>query len=515
LAANKSVLYNKLKNIVGSENITDNEIIAEAYTETGTHAGRTIVAMKSRKEEAAKKPSFVTRPGSTEEVQEIVRLANQYKVPIVPMGAFTGVYRDAVPLEGGIMLDFDRMKKIEIDEDMMTVTFEPGVTWADAYQKMTPLGYMPSYQALPAGVSILGCTTQAGTHLPLDKHAIPYSTFYSCLTMGMEVVLPTGELLVTGSAALPGAKPQHAHAYGPDVGAIILGAQGTLGIVVKQTLPLWMIPEARHTVTGLFKDENFEGLSKATHRIIIDNFVGPIWTEKVWAVYKGEVLRKPWKRLGEWELYVQLYGRKKRVGNDRKIAEEIITEEGGKIAAPRESEWPEIEPTYSPGPPYEEAIFWRPRANSIVLPNPLSLDQFRLNAAGTYRQMPELHDAMLRVLAKHGIPKSKINQGGLSISARYQGRLTQSLSFTYYYEINNAEEVKRVNAINEEWKGVEFNLTGQQKALSSVYYRPTPTHAKELMPMLGEYYKLLVKLKRTLDPNRIMNPGHLMDFAPY
>ncbi len=511
LSADKSVVYNKLKGVVGAANVTDKDIILEAYTATGTHAGRT-----TEEREASKKPSFVVNAGSTEEIQAIVRLANEYKVPIVPIGAFTGVYRDAVPLEGGIMLDMKRMKGIEIDEDVMTVTIEPGVTWAQAYRELAAKGYWISNQALPAAISIMGTTTQAGPHLPDDKHAVPNSSYYSTLTMGLEVVLPTGELLVTGSAALPGTKPQRPRAYGPDIGTLFLGAQGTLGIIVKQTLPLWRIPEVRHTVTGLFKDENFKGLSTAMHRIVSSNFAGgPIWIEKVWSVYKshgeGQVFRQPWKRPGEWELYVQVYGLKDRVEFDKEFVEKIITDEGGKVAAPGESEWPDIEITFSPGPPYEEAIFWRPRVNSIVLPPPLSLDQCR--AGGFFPiphdQIPELHDALLKALADHGIPKTRLNQGSLGASLR-----GQSLRFTYYYDYNDAEEVKRAEAINKEANAIITKL-GTSMGAPFVYYRPTPINARKLMPQLGEYYQLLKILKRTLDPNRIMNPGHLMDLEPY
>jgi len=236
LAANKSLLTDQLRSIVGSENVTDNETLMEAYTEAGTHMGR-----EHEQKEATKKPSCIVRVGSTEEIQQIVRLANKYKAPLIPIGTMTSVYRETTPLEGGIVLDFSRMKNIEIDEELMTVTFDPGVTRADAYHKMTPRGYWPSYQASPASVSILGTVSQAGMHLPLDKQmgGGPHNvSFYTDLTIGLEVVLPTGELLVTGSAALPGVKPHKARAYGPNLAQIFLAAQGTLGIITKQTLPL-------------------------------------------------------------------------------------------------------------------------------------------------------------------------------------------------------------------------------------------------------------------------------------
>ena len=492
MVLDKSFLYDKLKGIVGPENVTDKEIIMEAYTASIVwYAGLT-----ERQIETPKKPDFIVRAGSTEEIQEIVRLANQYKVPIVPIGAFTGVYRGAVPLEGGIMLDMSRMKNIEIDEDIMTVTLEPGVNWAHAYRELAVKGYWISAQALPAYPSVLGSTTQAGAHLPMYKRASGGA--YSTLTIGMEVVLPTGELLVTGSAALPRAKPARARAYGPDVGALFLGAQGTLGIVTKQTLPLWRIPEARHVVTGSFKDENFKGIVRAIRRIYDDQFEGPIWAEAIWGVYKGEAALKPWKRPGEWEFYVHLYGRKETVEYYREFAEKIIIEEGGTIG---ESEFPETETDYS-AQMYEEAIYWRPRANSIILAGS-TIDRNRITASAPDHKLPELYDAALGVLAKHGVPKSRLHTGLFRAGVR-----SQSFSLTYFYDLTDAEEVRRTEAINEEWARV----TGTKRPQFVVGgYRPSPVAAKTLMPQLGEYYQLLKTLKRTLDPNRIMNPGKLMD----
>ncbi len=501
MATRKSLLLEKLKSIVGSENITDNEIVMEAYTEAGTHMGR-----EHEQKEATRKPSFIVRAGSTGEIQQLIRLANKCKAPVIPIGAMTSVYRETTPLEGGIVLDFSRMTEIELDEELMTVTFEPGVTWAQAYRDLAMKGYWVSNQASPGSVSILGTTSQAGMHLPLDKLAVPptNTSFYSDLTIGLEVVLPTGEVLVTGSAALPGAKPHKARAYGPNLAHIFLGAQGTLGIITKQTLPLWRIPEARHMVQGNFKDANFKGLARASYRIFHDFDEGPIWAEHQQAIYDGT------KGPSEWEYYVQLYGNKERVEFDRKFSEKIIKEEGGKIIAnPRMLE---VETDYSPQD-YEEMIFWRPRANSIALP-PSNIGSVNLRGEAPHHKMPELHDAAIEVLAKHGVPLSRIRFG---LFRTYTLSGIQSVNIRYLYDLNDAEEVKRANVIDEEWARVVPEIMGDlaRKALPFVYYRPTPTTAKELMPQLGEYYRLLKKLKRMLDPNRIMNPGKLMDLEPY
>jgi len=495
-------LYEKLESIVGSENLTDKGIIMEAYTASALRP-KTLGGVGTVKKVI--KPGFIVRAGSTKDIQEIVRLANEYKIPIVPLGAMTSEYSGTVPTEGGIMLDFSRMNKIEIDEELMTVTLEPGVTWSQAYRDLAAKGYWVCNQASPASVSILGTTSQAGAHMPFDKYALLFGSYYCTLTIGMEVVLPTGELLVTGSAALPGAKPQRGRAYGPDVGHIFLGAQGTLGIVVKQTLPLWRIPKARHVVTGLFTHENYKGLANSMYRIMQDQFEGPVWVERVSAFYDGT-------KRQEWELYIQLYGSKEIVDALRKLSEKIIEDEGGKIClTPRL-----LEPERAASPEmYEEYIFWRPRSNSIISPL-MDTGIVRLGGGAHYQKIPELYDAILKLLAKHGIPISRIRRG--MAGSRGRSATNQSTSLIYYYDPNDSEDVKRANTINEEWPQVYSKITGEKLVPmfgGGLRYRFGPLTAKSAMPKLGEYYQLLNILKRTLDPNRIMNPGKLMDIEPY
>ena len=344
-------------------------------------------------------------------------------------------------------------------------------------------------------------------HLPMNKHAINFSTYYSDLTIGLEVVLPTGELLVTGSAALPGARPQSARAYGPNLAALFLSAQGTLGIVVKQNLPLWRIPEARHMVQGNFNVDNFKGLSNSMYKIMDDQFEGSVLAEMVWAIYDGTG-----KSL-EWEFYVEIFGSKDFVDFYRKSSEKLIIEEGGKIiTSPRILE-PETD--YSPQL-YEEFIYWRPRANSICTA-PFDIGRLDIGCVSTYDILPELYEAALKLLSKHGVPKNRIRNGILMTRSR-SGAMLCNLS--YLYNKSDVEEVKRAKAIQEEWEPILAQIIGEKRldflALGgSLPYRLTPAAAKTQLPRLGEYYKLLVKLKQMLDPNRIMNPGKFMDIEPY
>jgi FAD/FMN-containing dehydrogenase len=111
---NKSLLFEKFKGIVGPQNITDKEAVMDAYTATALGRRDRAGALV----EKPKRPDFVARPRNTKEIQEIVRLSNEHKFPVIPMGSLTSEYAEAVPLEGGIMLDMSKMNRIELPSNL-------------------------------------------------------------------------------------------------------------------------------------------------------------------------------------------------------------------------------------------------------------------------------------------------------------------------------------------------------------------------------------------------------------
>ncbi len=192
-------------------------------------------------------PDFIVHPGSAQEISEILKIANSYKIPVIPWGGGSGSQGGAVPVYGGIILDVKRLNKIiDIDEKSLTVTAQAGINgtqleWAVNEKNLT----LPHY---PASAN---CATLGGYLAPRGSGTI--STKYGKaedLVLGMEVVLPQGEIIRTPKI------PQHA--AGPDFYHLFLGSEGTLGVITEATMQLDYLPEVR-----LFRAVLFDDLGKA------------------------------------------------------------------------------------------------------------------------------------------------------------------------------------------------------------------------------------------------------------
>jgi len=190
-----------LEEIVGKENISTAKPICEAYVTRG------IMDIKSQA------PAIVVRPKDVEEVRKILLLANEKKIPVVPhSGGLSG--GEATPTKkGSILLDLRRMNKIvEVDTDARYMVVEPGVTSAQAWKFMQE--NHPDYRpGVPDGAP--PSATLVGDHLDRGFHFL--STRYgpaADAVLGLEAVLPTGEIIRTGSyASTNGCSVQTSQAY--------------------------------------------------------------------------------------------------------------------------------------------------------------------------------------------------------------------------------------------------------------------------------------------------------------
>ena len=189
-------------------------------------------------------PDAVVFPQSAEEISLILKMANSEGFPVIPRGAGTGFSGGSVPVEGGVVLSTERMKGIiEIDTENLTAVVEPGVVTWDFQQEVEKLGlfYPPDPTSLrfsTIGGNIAEC---AG-----GPRAVKYGVTRDYVT-GLEVVLPTGEIINTGVRTAKGV-------VGYDLTRLIVGSEGTLGVVTKAYLRLLPRPETVRTMLAVFTD---------------------------------------------------------------------------------------------------------------------------------------------------------------------------------------------------------------------------------------------------------------------
>ena len=197
---------------------------------------------------AGKTPLAVVRPGSVDELAEVVRLAFEAATPIVTRGggaSYTDAY--AHTRDGGITIDTSRLDRIAIDEANATVTVEAGVTWARLRAAVLERGFKTPFWGSYSG---LFATVGGGTSNNAISHGKGAAS--DCV-LCLEVVTGKGEILRTGSALSATSVPFSRH-YGPDLTGIFTGDCGALGIKARITLPLVKAPPCFATASFAFND---------------------------------------------------------------------------------------------------------------------------------------------------------------------------------------------------------------------------------------------------------------------
>lgn len=200
-------------------------------------------------------PDYIVHPGSAEEISAIMEVANKYRIPVVPWGGGSGTQGGAVPIYGGILVDLKRMDKIlAIDEKSLTVTAQAGIIGQQLEWALNERGLtLPHYAASSNCATLGGYLAPRGTGTVSTKYGKAED-----MVMSMQIVLPTGEIIRT--------PPVPQHASGPDWPRLFLGAEGTFGIITEATMRVEYLPEARLLRAFLF--DNLGNAIEAGRRIM-------------------------------------------------------------------------------------------------------------------------------------------------------------------------------------------------------------------------------------------------------
>jgi glycolate oxidase len=179
------------------------------------------------------RPDVVVRPKSADQVRRVVRFAVKAGVPIVPRGAATWGFGGAVPTNGGIVFDLQGLSEITVDRDTMTVTAGAGAIWWDVKDLAERRGFMlPAYPTSAPGSTVGGWINTGGVGVGSYKYG-----GIERQVRALRVVLPNGELVRLGfDRVIP-------NSSGYDLKSLIIGSEGTLGVVTEATLELVPAPE--------------------------------------------------------------------------------------------------------------------------------------------------------------------------------------------------------------------------------------------------------------------------------
>lgn len=204
----------------------------------------------------AAEDSVVVKPGSTEEISQIVKYANDELIPIVPRGGGTGLCGAAIPTQTSIVLSLERLNKIcELDEDNLMITTEAGVTLADLNESLNRHDklFFPVHPG-DEGAHIGGMVIENAGGVRAVKHGIMRNHIKA-----MEVVLPTGEIVNLGGKLLK-------NNMGYDLMHLMIGSEGTLGIITKVTLRLYAKTDSIGTLVVSF--DNREDAAAVVPKIL-------------------------------------------------------------------------------------------------------------------------------------------------------------------------------------------------------------------------------------------------------
>jgi len=246
-------------------------IVGKEYVYTGEHLLSYVDPYSLVDDAGAHATPAAIAPESAEQVQAILRIANQYRVPLWPIscGKNHGYGGAAPRMPGTVVLDLNRMNRIlEVNVESGYALVEPGVSYFDLYRHIQEKGYKLWLDVPDAGWgSVMGNALERGVgYTPYGDHFM--------MQCGMEVVLPSGEIIRTGMGALPGNNTWQLfkYGYGPYLDGMF--SQSNFGVVTK--MGIWLMPEPpgyRPYMISFEREEDIEAVVEVLRPLKVNSVI--------------------------------------------------------------------------------------------------------------------------------------------------------------------------------------------------------------------------------------------------
>jgi len=463
----KTKIFKQIAQIVGTEHIT----LHETDQILNAHDAWPLSEAKIRAGVILPLADLIVFPGSVDEISKILVIANEMKVPVVPVGGGAGTCGGTLPIYGGIQLDLKRLDKIiEIDHNSMLVRVQAGVIGIDLEEEVNRFGYTTGHTPTSLRASNIGgfIATRSGGSM---------SSLYGKiedLTLGIQVVLPNGSIIE--SKAVP------RHSVGPDLRQIFIGSEGTLGIITEATIRLFPLPEERRFRSVSFPDvhSGLEAIRKIFREGILPSVV---------RLYDPEDAAFSFSMHFEFEeghcmLLLAFDGASEKNEIDETHAVQICLQEGGT--------------DQGEGP---SKRWWEHRYD-MYYPTRLTTGGYAIgdtiDIVATYDRLEHVYTAMKEVMEKEDAVVmshfSHMYQNGGSIyMIFFTSQPTAEMAWSTYNRIWDA--------------GVAACL--REGGTMSHQHGVGLSRSTYIKDELGSSFSVLKKIKEVLDPNGIMNPGKL------
>jgi glycolate oxidase len=424
-----------------------------------------------------KTPDVVVRPLNTHEVSEIVKLANRTKTPIIPRGAGTAMCGHTVPLKGGIIIDLtgmDKIKEIRV-EDLFCVV-EPGVVYDKLNLELAKKGFwFPTTPGSGEACTIGGMVATNASGM----RAIKYGATRDYV-LGLEVVLPTGDIIHTGTRTLK-------NSSGYQIDRLMVGSEGTLGIVTEITLKLAFKPRASAMTLAAFSSLEDAGrcVSNIIARPLMPSAIELMDSVCIKAVNKCMNIGLP-----ECEAIcmIEVDGHPVAVDDELKIVEEICKQSGA-ISTEASKDKKRIDYwTYARKAIMPALSRYGEKFVSVALADDMSVP---------ISKIPEAVVAFQKIAANNGV-----------IVGTYGHAADGNLHTKMLVEPTSEDSWKRgEKAVGEIYDKV-LELGGTVTGEHGVSITKAPYMKKERADSLST----MKAIKKALDPNNIMNPGKMFDW---
>jgi len=425
-----------------------------------------------------RKPEVAVIALSTEEVSLCVKLANEHHIPIYPRGAATGQTGGAVSTKGGIVIDLSKMNRIlDIDHRNMQVIIEPGVVQNDLNEALKPYGLrFPPDPGSANMCTVGGMVSNNSSGLRAVKYGV--TRHY---VLGMEVVLPTGEIIVTGGAKSKALKS----VSGYDLAHLMIGSEGTLGIVTRLRLKLLPLPVTRGIILCSFKQLEDAG---AAVNAVFSSGLQPSAIEIMdFNCTKAVNMMKPELNLpidNEAILVFEVDGAKEEVTSQVTRLKKVVETYASYIKFSDE--------------PEECEKLWQARKLVGAAVGLLKPGGFRVyggeDICVPISRLPETLREIHNIADRYGIVcgiYGHVGDGNL-----HTGPVVNS---------NNKVEMENVQKMIDDIHDLAIKMEGTTTAEHGVGI----VRAKYMDVEHGPAMDIMRAIKRTLDPNNILNPGKM------